>query len=58
MMKTEELPTQHPAASEHLLMAYIKLARREEQQALVSFGDSYRAYLAKTPSWWPNPTLK
>lgn len=36
-----------------LVLAYVRLARREEQQALAAFGDEYRAYLNNTPAWWP-----
>lgn len=36
-----------------LLMTYIRLARREERQALEAFGEEYRDYLLRTPGWWP-----
>jgi len=40
-----------------LLIAYVRLARREEKDALISFDDDYRAYVARTPAWWPNLPL-
>lgn len=36
-----------------LVTMYVRLARREEQEALAEFGDSYAQYLAKTPAFWP-----
>lgn len=39
-----------------LVVTYVRLASREEQQALRDFGDSYRTYMAKTPAWWPKFT--
>ena len=36
-----------------LLTTYIRLARREERQALEAFGEEYRDYLLRTPGWWP-----
>jgi protein-S-isoprenylcysteine O-methyltransferase Ste14 len=36
-----------------LVIAYVRLASREEQQALTTFGDEYRNYRIKTPGWWP-----
>ena len=30
-----------------------RLARREEQEALATFGDAYRRYMATTPGWIP-----
>lgn len=40
-----------------LLVAYTRLARREEQQALATFGNVYRTYMARTPGWWPSVDL-
>ncbi len=36
-----------------LVMTYVRLARREEQQTKASFGDDYRNYMRSTPGWWP-----
>ena len=36
-----------------LLATYVRLARREERQALEAFGEEYRDYLLRTPGWWP-----
>lgn len=36
-----------------LVTTYVRLAQREEQQALASLGDSYRNYMQSTPGWWP-----
>lgn len=36
-----------------LVVGYVRLARREEKQALDAFGDEYRAYMADVPGWWP-----
>ena len=36
-----------------LLATYIRLARREERQALEAFGEEYRDYLLRTPGWCP-----
>lgn len=36
-----------------LVTTYVRLARREEAQALDTFGDEYRAYMDRTPGWWP-----
>ncbi|PKO82969.1 MAG: isoprenylcysteine carboxyl methyltransferase [Betaproteobacteria bacterium HGW-Betaproteobacteria-11] len=36
-----------------LVMTYVRLARREEQQTMASFGDDYRNYMRSTPGWWP-----
>jgi len=37
-----------------LVVIYVRLARREEVQALVAFGEDYRIYMAKSPGWWPH----
>uniref|UniRef100_Q47DR7 Protein-S-isoprenylcysteine methyltransferase n=1 Tax=Dechloromonas aromatica (strain RCB) TaxID=159087 RepID=Q47DR7_DECAR len=37
-----------------LVVIYVRLAHREEAQALLAFGEVYRIYMAKTPGWWPN----
>jgi protein-S-isoprenylcysteine O-methyltransferase Ste14 len=37
-----------------LVIIYVRLAKREEQQAREAFGDAYhRAYEQATPGWWP-----
>jgi len=36
-----------------LLVMYIRLARREEQEALKEFGDGYASYSAQTPGFFP-----
>ncbi len=36
-----------------LLAVYVRLARREERDALAEFGDAYRDYQARTPSFLP-----
>lgn len=36
-----------------LVFVYIRLAKREEQVALLEFGDEYRKYMNITPSWFP-----
>ena len=36
-----------------LVAMYVKLARREEQDALNEFGDEYRRYTSVTPAFWP-----
>lgn len=36
-----------------LVYMYIRLARREEQDAIAEFGEEYRHYAAKTPAFWP-----
>lgn len=37
-----------------LIGTYVRLARREEQQALTEFGEEYREYMRTTPGWWPS----
>ena len=36
-----------------LVVMYLRLARREEQEALATFGDAYRRYMTTTPGWIP-----
>lgn len=36
-----------------LVLVYIRLARREEEAALQEFGEVYRAYMARTPGFFP-----
>jgi methanethiol S-methyltransferase len=36
-----------------LVVMYVRLAHREEQDALRQFGDEYRRYMAATPGWIP-----
>lgn len=36
-----------------LVYMYLRLARREEQDAIAEFGEEYRHYAAKTPAFWP-----
>lgn len=36
-----------------LVAMYVRLAQREEQDALRQFGDEYRRYMATTPGWIP-----
>jgi hypothetical protein len=36
-----------------LVTMYIRLARREEREALVEFGDAYAGYAANTPTFFP-----
>lgn len=36
-----------------LVFVYVRLARTEEQWALLEFGDQYRRYLAQTPAFIP-----
>lgn len=39
-----------------LVFMYVRLARREERQALAEFGDEYRRYAARTPAFVPDFT--
>jgi protein-S-isoprenylcysteine O-methyltransferase Ste14 len=41
-----------------LVWMYARLAKREEQEAVVEFGDAYRRYAAQTPSFFPRLALK
>ena len=36
-----------------LVFMYLRLARREEQDAAAEFGEEYRHYAAKIPAFWP-----
>lgn len=36
-----------------LVVMYVQLARAEEREALATFGDAYRRYMATTPGWLP-----
>lgn len=36
-----------------LAFTYVRLARREEKQALAELGDVYRVYMLEVPGWWP-----
>ncbi len=36
-----------------LTFMYIRLARKEEQEALATFGEEYRAYMARVPGFFP-----
>jgi protein-S-isoprenylcysteine O-methyltransferase Ste14 len=36
-----------------LVVMYVRLARHEEREALTTFGEAYRRYMASTPSWLP-----
>ncbi|WP_299313543.1 isoprenylcysteine carboxylmethyltransferase family protein [uncultured Halomonas sp.] len=36
-----------------LVVVYVRLARREEREALKTFGDEYRVYMARTPGFLP-----
>lgn len=38
-----------------LLLMYLRLARREEQDALAAFGDAYRRYMQDVPAFVPRP---
>ena len=37
-----------------LVVTYVRLARREEHEALARFGGEYRRYMASTPGWIPS----
>jgi protein-S-isoprenylcysteine O-methyltransferase Ste14 len=37
-----------------LVVMYVKLARNEEHEALASFGDDYRRYVADVPGFIPH----
>jgi protein-S-isoprenylcysteine O-methyltransferase Ste14 len=36
-----------------LVYMYVRLARREEREALAEFGEPYARYMAKTPAFFP-----
>ena len=36
-----------------LVAMYVRLARREEQEVLSTFGDAYRTYAERTPAFIP-----
>lgn len=36
-----------------LVVTYVRLAHREEKEALANLGDRYREYLRNTPGWFP-----
>ena len=36
-----------------LTFMYVKLARGEEREALMEFGDDYRRYMARVPGFFP-----
>ncbi len=36
-----------------LIYMYVRLARREERESLVEFGDSYRFYMREVPAFFP-----
>jgi protein-S-isoprenylcysteine O-methyltransferase Ste14 len=36
-----------------LILMYVRLARREEREALATFGEAYHEYMARTPAWLP-----
>lgn len=35
------------------LLMYVRLARKEEQDALAEFGDEYRRYMRGVPAFFP-----
>lgn len=37
-----------------LVIMYVRLARREEREALSAFGEAYTRYAARTPAWFPD----
>jgi protein-S-isoprenylcysteine O-methyltransferase Ste14 len=36
-----------------LVTMYVRLAQREEQEAMAQFGEEYARYAAQTPAFWP-----
>jgi len=40
-----------------LVFMYVRLARREEREALAQFGDAYRAYMRDVPAFVPRRSL-
>jgi len=41
-----------------LTFMYVRLARREEQEALATFGEEYRAYMEQVPGFFPRWSRK
>ena len=41
-----------------VVVMYVRLARHEEQAALAQFGDAYRDYRARVPSFIPRWPLR
>ncbi len=39
------------------VMMYVRLARREEREALAEFGEAYAGYAARTPAFFPRLSL-
>lgn len=37
-----------------LIVMYVRLARREEQEAIAKFGDAYNAYIQSVPGFFPH----
>src|SRR3546814_17827180 len=37
-----------------LTFMYVRLARKEEREAIAEFGDAYRAYMARVPAFFPH----
>jgi protein-S-isoprenylcysteine O-methyltransferase Ste14 len=37
-----------------LVVMYVRLARSEEREAVVEFGDAYRRYMQKVPAFVPH----
>ena len=42
-----------PRTKSILVTMYVKLARREEREVLVEFGEKYRRYMNSTPAFFP-----
>ncbi len=40
-----------------LVTMYVRLARREEREALVTFGEEYARYMAQTPAFFPGLSI-
>jgi protein-S-isoprenylcysteine O-methyltransferase Ste14 len=40
-----------------LVTMYVRLARREEQEAISAFGENYTLYAARTPAFFPHLSL-
>lgn len=41
-----------------LVLAYVRLARREEREMEVSFGEAYQVYHTQVPTFWPRPAKR